>query len=491
MLAAIIASGLLATSADTAASPASYDTLRDYLRARYPSLEYVEQFRKAYPQDVQDLRTIDPETVHAAGVDGPTLVKALMGLSDQHVAVGGQKAGAAETLGVLFRTSSDGHAIVWRVFDPRVRALHRGDEIISINGRPTAAWLSDAARVTFGGNRRSRQAEAALNLAAGTPLVHTITGVTNGVSLSIRSVGETKVRTVSLRYSSMGGDQIAALNAAVNQSDLPSILTIGTRRIGVVRIGAFAPQYDPVFNSAADAIPEDASQPDKPMLAGFCAVVREFISEYDSKAAHADVMVIDLRGNMGGFGREARLLSWAITGIKPPKTWDVFSTAQNGLVSLEAQPDDASCGTVQSHKPVIALTDGGVRSAGEFLASWLWASRVPIIGERTVGAGGGFEAGSQGTPWGSSGYNVRISGNFTIFDPTSALSAGPMKETDLVAVVAQDAFKPSLKRPYAVQAVGLRPDIETFTTIDDLRDGGKGLIERNLERAVSMAEHSR
>jgi hypothetical protein len=49
------------------------------------------------------------------------------------------------------------------------------------------------------------------------------------------------------------------------------------------------------------------------------------------------------------------------------------------------------------------LTDAGTRSAGEFMASWLWASGATVMGERTVGGGGGFEFnGEPGVDqWGS------------------------------------------------------------------------------------------
>lgn len=46
---------------------------------------------------------------------------------------------------------------------------------------------------------------------------------------------------------------------------------------------------------------------------------------------------------------------------------------------------------------------------------------------RLVGAGGGFEYnGEPGTPLPGSGYAARLSGNFSVFDPTGTLSEASM-----------------------------------------------------------------
>ncbi|MDG4490476.1 hypothetical protein G8D19_15655 [Xanthomonas vesicatoria] len=79
---------------------------------------------------------------------------------------------------------------------------------------------------------------------------------------------------------------------------------------------------------------------------------------------------------------------------------------------LEALQDDASCGSVAVHQPLIALVDAGTRSAGELLATYLWASSATLMGERTIGAGGGRGSQSQGVALGDSGYRALVSDNF-------------------------------------------------------------------------------
>jgi C-terminal processing protease CtpA/Prc len=474
---------ILAPSA-AARAQAPVTDLGIYLRQHYPSLAYVDRYRELYPEDVKQVDSVAAERVSFVARDVRELARGLVGLADQHVAIAGTKGGPSETLGILFRTSSDGHMVVWRAFEPSLlQDIQVGDEVIAIDGTPVAGWLSQTARLTFGGNARSRQAEAAFNLAAGSVVVHELAGLGRDVTLTIRRGADEAARTVRLNYLPMNEDRVRAMSVAVGRSDLPAVVTSGRQRIGVVRFGAFAPQYDPIFNAAADAAPDTPDQPDRSMLVGFCAVVRSFIAEYDKTAAKADLMVVDLRGNLGGFAREARLLVWAMTRRKPPRTLDVFASGAPGVVRLAIEPDDPSCGAVRARKPIVVLTDGGVRSAGEFMASWLWASGAVVMGERTVGAGGGFEYGAQGQAWGDSGYTVRVSGNFTVFDPTARLRAGDMAESEFVSLVSQDRFAPSRARPFAIQAVGFRPDLEATTTIDDLRDQGRAALHRGLDQA--------
>jgi len=230
------------------------------------------------------------------------LVAALVWLEDQHVALVGPEVGKSETLGLMLRTSTDGEMIVWRVFDPLAAAAKPGDRVLSIDGVPTAAWLAKQQALTFGGNRRSRAAEAALNLGLGTPLVHQTQGVGVTVSLLVQTASAAP-RTATLTYQPMTDDRAAALNAAINQRDLPRTFLALKRRIGTIRLGSFAPQYDRAFNAAADtAAKAPDTTDDQAMVAGFCAVVRNFIAEFDAIAARSDVMLLDLRGNMGGFG---------------------------------------------------------------------------------------------------------------------------------------------------------------------------------------------
>jgi hypothetical protein len=79
-----------------------------------------------------------------------------------------------------------------------------------------------------------------------------------------------------------------------------------------------------------------------------------------------------------------------------------------------------------------------------------------------------------------SGFNVRTSGNFTVFDPTGILVEGELAEPKFVDQVAADRFAPSRSRPFAIQAVGLRPDHAVTTTLADLRDGGRSAFRRAL-----------
>ncbi|HWX66441.1 MAG TPA: hypothetical protein VNZ27_08465 [Rhodanobacter sp.] len=132
---------------------------------------------------------------------------------------------------------------------------------------------------------------------------------------------------------------------------------------------------------------------------------------------------------------------------------------------------------------MVVLTDAGTRSAGEFMASWLWASGATAVGERTVGAGGGFEFnGEPGTPLPGSGYAVRLSGNFSMFDATDTLAEGEHAEGALIDMLAWEHFAPSRTRPFAIQSVGLRPDFELSSTLTDLRDGGQGSFAKVITR---------
>ena len=170
------------------------------LRASYPSLVYVERYRAAYPSDVEGSndgstgKATPPSDATAADV-----TRLLTGLADQHVALAGPDARKSETLGVLFRTSTDGHMIAWHVVDPRIAALETGEEIVAVDGTSTATWLMRSARLTFGGNARSRQAEAALNLGLGTPAAHEVAGLGRAVTLAVRDQ-KGLLRQVQLTY---------------------------------------------------------------------------------------------------------------------------------------------------------------------------------------------------------------------------------------------------------------------------------------------------
>ncbi|MCC8596096.1 S41 family peptidase [Xanthomonas vesicatoria] len=154
-----------------------------------------------------------------------------------------------------------------------------------------------------------------------------------------------------------------------------------------------------------------------------------------------------LRRHAHRLARQHGRIRLALTGRKPVKTYEMSASGTPGIVHLEALQDDASCGSVAAHKPLIALVDAGNRSAGELLATYLWASGATFMGEHTIGAGGGRDSQSQGGALGDSGYRALVSDNFYIFDPTDNLRAGEMDEATLVDRVATDVFLPKPKAP--------------------------------------------
>jgi hypothetical protein len=250
--------------------------------------------------------------------------------------------------------------------------------------------------------------------------------------------------------------------------------------VGTLRLGSFAPQYDKVFNDANKAASAHGESDDDAMVSGFCAVIRRFAASADAVATHSDVLVLDLRGNMGGFGREARLFAEALAPRSLPRSFDVFNTGKPGTVTLKEEPNDSPCGHIRATLPLIVLTDAGTRSAGELMAAWLWAAGALVAGERTIGAGGRFEYGSSGIVLPATGYGVRFSGNFTLFDPAAALKNGEMPESEMVDTVAAGDFAPSRQHYFAIQAAGMKPDLAVTTTIGDLRDGGVSEVGRIL-----------
>jgi C-terminal processing protease CtpA/Prc len=474
-----LALAILATTAGAAAAQSDGESLRAYLKQTYPSLAYVDRYRAAFPGEIQGSDALwrpaaAPPPV--ATVEG--LVRAMVGLQDSHVSVGDPKSSGSETLSVLFRTSTDGHMVVWRVLDPGV-AARRGDVVLSIDGTPTDAWLQRAAASTFGGSHRSRAAAAALNLGVGSGAVHRIAGLGETVSLVVQSAGG-RARTVSLTYRPMNETRAAGLSAALNDGDLPERFKAGPARVGTIRLGAFAPQYDETFIAASDkAEKQPGVSEDQAMIVGFCAVVNAFVARFDRVAGGSDVMVLDLRGNFGGFVREARLLALAMAPGRLARTWDVAPTAAPGTLRLEEQQNDPGCARVRRSLPLVVLTDAGTRSSGEFMAAWLWAAGSPVVGERTVGAGGGREFGAKPLIL-PSGLRVSASTNFSVFDPVDRLHEGEIAEDALIDQVTADRFAPDRTRPFAIQSVGMAPDVQTATGLDDLRDGGVGSLRRAM-----------
>jgi C-terminal processing protease CtpA/Prc len=457
--------------------------LRAQVTHSYPSLRYVERYRHDFPDEIQGQAFWSADHTTPSLPDANALTRTLAALQDQHVALVGAKAGKSESLGMLFRTASDGSVVVWRMFDAAARNAHvtEGDQVLTIDGQDAQAWLQHAATLTFGGQRRGRYAEAATELGLATPVVHHVVGLGDTVTVGLRDA-KSQTKTVTLHYKPVDAELAKSMTAAINRADLPQRFKAAGLRIGTLRMGAFAPQYDDAFVAAADAASrQPGTSDDTAMLAGYCAVVRNVIRETDTTARDADVLVLDLRGNLGGFDREAWLLADAL-GTKPSlATLDLFAGTKAGTVQLAKERIDPSCGHVTTHAPLVVLTDAGTRSAGEFMASWLWASGATVVGERSVGAGGGFEFnGEAGTPLPGSGYAVRLSGNFSVFDPAGTLTEGEHAEGTLIDMLAQDHFAPSRTRPFAIQSVGLRPDVALGTTLADLRDGGQGSLGRLL-----------
>jgi C-terminal processing protease CtpA/Prc len=447
--------------------------LRDHVLRAYPSLLYVDTYRRTFPNEAQGTATFWSGDAAELRIDHPRqLIATLAELQDPHVSFAGKSAGKSETLGLLFRTSSDGRMIVWRVFDASIRAVTGGEQVLAVDGLPTQAWLRRAASMTFGGNRRGRYAEAALDLGLGTPIVHRTAYLERTVHVVVKSASGAP-RTITLAYRPMNAQRALALASTLDKPDLPAAFTSSGTRVGALRIGAFAAQYDPVFLAAsASASKNQGTTDDQAMYAGYCAVARDFAKRFEVLARGSDVIVIDLRGNLGGFDREARLEAGAIAPSTPAKTFDLFATGRTGTVRLEEQHFDPPCGRVAIRRPIVVLVDAGTRSSGELMAAWLWTSGATIAGEHTAGAGGGLDYDAKGFPLPTFGLNVRMSGNFTVFDPALQLSEGDWPEEAVVAQVTADRFAPSRERAFAFQAVGLRPDIVAPTTLADLRDGG-------------------
>ena len=488
--------GTISAALAAPAGPARSDgaILAAEVRAHYPSVAYVARYRAAFPAERQGDDVLWMALAGAPVLrSNEALVEILATLQDQHVAVAEGQAGGTETLGVLFRTATDGSLMVWRVFDPGISGLTAGDFVESIDGMPAAAWLASRALHTFGGNRRSRMAEAGLELGLGSKSAHRVAQLGSTVALGVASTGQPP-RVVSLAYLPMSAERAASMAAAVEHTDLPRRFDVDGVRIGAVRLGAFAPQYIPAFTRAADAAAEvPGTTDDEAMLAGFCAVARGFIADVAALNAESDLLVVDLRGNLGGFAREARLLAVALASRPLPESFDVFASGKAGLLLLKKQPTDPSCGRVVPARPILVFTDAGTRSAGEFMATWLWASGATVIGERTIGAGGGRDATEQGFELPGLEARVKLSGNFTFFDAGGALKDGLANEQALLDVVAQDGFAPSRTRPFAIQSAGLRPDVDSPSTAADLRDGGRAQLARairSLQAAKQTKEHA-
>lgn len=211
------------TVAFAATSQTDGEALRQELREHYPSLAWVERYRQAFPAEVQGNNALWQAPVAPTLGSYADIITALVPLQDQHVALVDLNSGKQEALGILFRTSSDGAMIVWRHIDPALTALIDGEQITDIDGQPVKHWLENAANQTFGGNRRSRMAEAALKLAVATPADHAAVNLNREVRFGV--VGkDDKHRTVTLTYRPITPQTGAALAHAVERTDLPDIV---------------------------------------------------------------------------------------------------------------------------------------------------------------------------------------------------------------------------------------------------------------------------
>ena len=54
------------------------------------------------------------------------------------------------------------------------------------------------------------------------------------------------------------------------------------------------------------------------------------------------------------------------------------------------------------------------------------------------------------------------------------------EEQALVELASRDRFRPSRTHPFAIQAVGLRPDLPIRTGAADLQDGGVAAVRRAI-----------
>ena len=116
----IVGLALAAALSGPVAAESDGAVLRAHLQETYPSLTYVERYRRDYPEEVQGTDALWSSGSAPDLTTASDLVQMLVGLEDQHVAIVGTKAGKTETLGVMFRTSTDGAMVVWRVFDSAV-----------------------------------------------------------------------------------------------------------------------------------------------------------------------------------------------------------------------------------------------------------------------------------------------------------------------------------------------------------------------------------
>jgi hypothetical protein len=207
-----------------AARAASSDgqLLQTQVQREYPSLRFVDRYRRDFPLEAQGQAFWVPGAAPPSVGTAEDLTRALVALEDQHVALAGKNAGKSETLGVMFRTASDGSMVVWRVFGANgaEATVAEGDRVMAIDGQDAGAWLTHAATLTSGGHRRGRYAEAATDLGLATPVVHRVAGLGTHVTLRLQD-DKGRARTVDLPYKAVDATLAKAMAGAINRSDLP------------------------------------------------------------------------------------------------------------------------------------------------------------------------------------------------------------------------------------------------------------------------------
>jgi carboxyl-terminal processing protease len=146
-------------------------------------------------------------------------------------------------------------------------------------------------------------------------------------------------------------------------------------------------------------------------------------------------MVLDLRGNGGGWVESARATLGRF--LDPSLGPAMYEDATPGPGGMEALPIEAGDGIEQLDLPMVVLVDGGTASSAEIVAGTLRDyDRAMIIGEPTFGKGSvqrifGFSDGST------------------------------------LRVTVAEWFTPSRGR---IQDEGIQPDLEISASLDNTRD---------------------
>jgi carboxyl-terminal processing protease len=168
------------------------------------------------------------------------------------------------------------------------------------------------------------------------------------------------------------------------------------------------------------------------------------VSEVNSQMSELDTIIIDVRGNPGGYLQSAVYIAEEFMRNKPVVYQE---TATGEQVSLDAK----RAGAFENVPEIIVLIDEGSASASEILAAALRDHKnATLIGEKTFGKGTIQEAKDF-----KDGSGVHI---------TIAKWLTPSKEW--------------------VHGVGITPDLIVERTVEDMEEG----IDRQLDTALELAE---